>query len=105
MAKRFKYTSRIKPEAKGGMAAILMAAISAMLLLVAVIVAFAFGGQAGIYLGAIGLTGLLLAVVGFFIGLKSFSEKDKNHRLSTIASMANGIIAVIWLALYLVGVR
>lgn len=105
MAKRFKYTSRIKPETQSGMAATVMAVISALLLVAAIIVAFVFKGAGGNYLGAIGLTGLLLAVVGFFIGLKSFSEKEKSHRFSTIAGMANGIIAVIWLALYLVGIR
>ena len=105
MAKRFKYTSRIKPEAKGGMAALLMAALSIFLLLIAVIISYVFLGQGGDLLGAIGLVGLLLSVVGFFIGIKSFAEKEKSHRYSTIASMANGIIAVVWLALYLVGIR
>jgi len=105
MAKRFKYTSRIKPETQGGMAATLMAIISISLLVVAVIISYAFSGAGGNLLGAIGLVGLLLAVVGFFIGIKSFAEKGKSHRYSTIASMANGIIAVVWLALYLVGIR
>lgn len=105
MAKRFKYTSRLRPEAKGGVAAILMAAISALLFLVAVITSYVYAGEAGIVLGAIGLTGLLLAIVGFFIGIKSFSEKERSHKFSTIASIANGIIAVIWLGLYLVGIR
>jgi len=104
MAKRFKYTSRFRPEAQGGVAAFLMATLSAVLFLVAVIISYIFSGQGGIVLGAIGLAGLLLATVGFFIGIKSFSEKESSHRSSTIASIANGIIAIVWLGLYLVGV-
>jgi hypothetical protein len=104
MAKRFRYTSRLRPEASGGVAALLMAAISALLFLAAVIVSYLHEGEAGIVLGAIGLTGLLLAVVGFFIGIRSFSESGKSHRFSTLASIANGILAVVWLGLYLVGI-
>ena len=104
MAKRFRYTSRFRPEAHGGVAAFLMAAISALLFLVAVVISYIHIGQGGIVLGAIGLVGLLLAVVGFFIGINSFSEKERSHRFSTLASIANGIIAVVWLGLYLVGI-
>jgi len=105
MAKRFKYTSRLRPETKGGIAALLMAAISVFLFAVAVIISYIYKGEGGNLLGAIGLVGFLLTLVGFWIGIKSFSEKEKSHRFSTIASIINGIIAVIWLALYLVGVR
>jgi hypothetical protein len=104
MAKRFKYTSRIKPESQGGMAALLMAALSVFLFMVSVIISYAFAGDAGNILGVVGLVGLLLAVAGFIIGIKSFAEKEKSHRFTTIASIINGIVAVIWLALYLVGI-
>ena len=105
MAKRFKYTSRLRPEAKGGVAALLMAALSTLLFLVAVIISYVYAGEAGIVLGAIGLSGLLLALVGFFIGIKSFSEKERSYKFTTLASIANGIIAIVWLGLYLVGIR
>lgn len=103
MAKRFKYTSRLKPETQGGSAAVLMGGISGVLFIIGAITAFI--GWSSNVLGVIGLMGILLAVCGFFIGLHSFSEKDKNHRYSTIGSLACGIIAVIWLAVYLVGIR
>ena len=105
MAKRFKYTSQLKPETQGGMASFLMAIISVFLFIVAVVISFIFKGQGGNILGAIGIVGLLMALTGFVIGIKSFYDKEKSHRYSTIASMVNGIVAVIWLALYLVGVR
>jgi len=104
MAKRFKYTSGLKPDTPGGTASVLMAVISAVLFLVAGIISYVFSGKGGSYLGAIGLTAMLLAVCGFFIGLHSFSDKDKNHRYSTIGSLTNGVIAVIWLTVYLLGV-
>jgi len=104
MAKRFKYTSGLKPDAPGGSASVVMAVISVVLFLVSGIISYFYSGKGGSYLGAIGLTAMLLAVCGFFIGLHSFSDKDKNHRYSTIGSLANGVIAVIWLAVYLVGI-
>ena len=55
-------------------------------------------------LGIFGLMGILLSVIGFITGLISFGEKKKNHRFSTAGSLANGLLAVFWLALFLIGV-
>lgn len=104
MAKRFRYTSVLQPEAQGGAASIVMAVISIVLFVAGVVCSYLFGGSGGEYLGAIGLAAMLLSICGFFIGLRSFSEKDRSHRYSTIGAMANGIISVGWLALFLIGV-
>ena len=60
--------------------------------------------KAGIYIGVLGLTGIMMAAAGFVTGLGSFKEKHKNHRSSTAGSLINGVLAVLWLALFLIGV-
>lgn len=104
MAKRFKYTSKLQSETQGGSASVLMAGISVFLFLLSAIVSYIFEGKAGNFVGAAGLAAMLLAISGFIVGLHSFSEKDKSHRFSTAGALANGVIAVGWLALYLIGV-
>ena len=49
------------------------------------------------------LAALGISIYGFIMGLRSFSEKHKNQRFCKIGAMANGVIMVIWLALFLVG--
>ena len=46
----------------------------------------------------------LFAAVGFWIGIRSFKERDRNYRFSALGSMANGVFFVGWLALFLIGV-
>lgn len=104
MAKRFRYTTALKSETQGGAAAVVMAIISAALFVVGILCSYIFNGNGGAYLGVIGLIAMLLSCCGFFFGLNSFSEKDKSHRYSTAGAMANGIISVVWLALFLLGV-
>ncbi|MCH1982597.1 hypothetical protein MCG98_08455 [Ruminococcus sp. OA3] len=104
MAKRYRYKLALEEEAEGGRAALWMAAISGLLFLAAVLISFVLAGKAGIYVGTLGLTGILMAAAGFITGLGSFKEKHKNHRSSTAGSLINGVLAVLWLALFLIGV-
>ena len=104
MKKRYRYRLPMEEEAIGGMASIVMAGFSGAFLLASVLISFVNGGEAGVYLGAFGLAGMLLALVGFITGLVSFREKKKNHRYSTAGSLVSGLLAVFWLALFLIGV-
>ncbi|MGI6012136.1 MAG: hypothetical protein ACOX8H_11700 [Ruminococcus sp.] len=103
MKKRYKYRLPMSEDAEGGKGAVVMAVISGVFLLTAAIISFALGGKAGTFVGVFGLMGILLAAAGFVTGLVSFKEK-KNHRFSTAGSLANGLLAVFWLALFLIGV-
>ena len=104
MAKRYRYKLTLEKEAEGGRAALWMASISGLLFLAAMLISFALAGKAGIYVGTLGLTGILMAAAGFVTGHGSFKEKHKNHRSSTAGSLTNGVLAVLWLALFLIGV-
>lgn len=101
--KKYNYNF-IRKQSKGGRSAIVMAGVSFGLFLLDAVLSFVFGGAGGAVLGAVGLFAMLLAVYGFYLGMKSFSEEQVSHRRSIVGSVSCGIIAVGWLALYLVGV-
>lgn len=104
MAKRYKYSFAKKKEAEDGVFSSIMALVSVILFLIGSIASFVMGGKGGIYLGAMGFMAILFSVYGFYRGLRSFSEKDCNHKYSIIGSLANGVIVVGWIALFLIGI-
>ena len=61
-------------------------------------------GKGGLYLGAMGILAMGLSIYGFLLGLKSFSEVNRNFLYSTTGSVANGILTVIWLTMFLIGI-
>ena len=83
MAKRYRYAFTKKKEASKGKLSIGLAVMSLFLL--------------GTALG--------VSIYGFLMGLSSFSEENRMHRTSIVGSISNGIIVVVWLAFYLVGIQ
>ena len=51
------------------------------------------------------MTSIIIAAAGLVTGLRSFKEKNRLSFFSKAGSMINGTILVIWLAIYLFGVR
>ena len=46
---------------------------------------------------------MLLSVYGFYVGMKSFNERDVSPTFSIIGSIACGVMMVGWLTLVLIG--
>ena len=105
MAKKYKYSFTRKNEAKGGREAVILSAVSLALFLVLIVVSFCYAGEGGPILGAVGLVAMLLALYGCYLGLKGLVEKDTGHRLSAIGTICAGVMSIVWLALFLVGVK
>ena len=104
MARRQKYKFAKKEYAKKGRISTWIAAASAIIFLIAVIVSYAFQGQAGVYVGGLGLMAMLLSVFGFGGGVRGFSEKKCSHIFCTVGTIANGLMTIIFLALISLGV-
>ena len=102
--KRYKYSFTKKRHTRGGVESSILALVSCLLFLGAAICALALNGQGGMYLGALGILTLGLSVYGFILGLKSFSEQNREFLYSKVGSVANGVLMVIWIALFLVGI-
>ena len=60
--------------------------------------------QRKLSVGGISLCAMLLSVYGFAMGLKSFSEENRTHKAGMIGSIANGIIMIGWLGIFLMGI-
>ncbi len=100
--KRYKFAK--KTYAKNGKISAVLAVVCLALLLLASIVSFALRGNAGVFVGGIALMAMLLSVYGFYLGLKGFSEKNCSNLFCIIGAIANGLIMVGYLAIYLMGV-
>ena len=91
MARRYRYAFAKKKEAQ-------------ILFITAVLLAFFMNGEFGYIVGGVSLCAMLLSIYGFAMGLKSFSEENRTHRTSMIGSIANGIIMIGWLGIFLLGI-
>lgn len=105
MAKRYRYSFAQQKQAEGGIYSLVLAVVSFILFLAAVAVSFFLQeyviSQA--LIGGISVCAMLLALYGFIMGMVSFSAKDRIHSLCTAGAIANGLIMVGWLGLYLLG--
>ena len=104
MAKRYRYAFTRKKEAAGGKWSVTMAVLSVLLLPASVLCAFVNKGEGYHITGGLCLLAALLSVYGFFLGLSSFKEKNTGHLASIVGSIANGVISIVWLGIYLSGV-
>lgn len=104
MAKRYRYAFAKKKEAQKGKLSTGLAVVSLLLFAAAVEIAFLTSGTVGYIVGGLSLFAMLLSVYGFAMGLRSFSEEDRNHKTSMIGSISNGVIMVGWIGMFLLGI-
>ena len=100
--KRYKFAK--KRYAKNGQISTILAVVCLALLLLASVVSFLLRGNAGVFVGGIALMAMLLSIYGFYLGLKGFSERDCVNTFCIVGAIANGVIMVGYLAIYLIGV-
>jgi len=104
MAKKYTYSFAMKRQSEQGITSSILAGISILLFLIAAILSFVFQGEGGLYLGAMGLCAMCISIYGFGIGLKSFSKENRIYTFSKIGAIANGVLMIGWLGLFLTGV-
>jgi hypothetical protein len=61
-------------------------------------------GQGSIAYGYMGIFNMLLALAGFILSLQCYKKDDAYMTTPTIGSVINGIIVIIYLILYFLGV-
>lgn len=61
-------------------------------------------GEGSLLIGVIGLLLFPIAIFGFVISYKAFKEKDIFYSLPIIGSILNGIMIVVLLILYILGI-
>ena len=101
-AARYKFAK--KEYAQKGILSSILAGVTLGLFIISCFLSFCFRGAAGVYVGGLALTAILLSVYGFYIGMSGFSEKGCSHAFCISGAIANGVMMVIWLALFLIGI-
>lgn len=102
--KKYKYAFARQQHSQKGIISTVFAGVSLGIFCISSLCALIFHGKGGIYLGAMGLIAMVLSIYGFVLGLRSFSQKNRNQLYCKIGAVANGSLMVLWLALFLVGI-
>ena len=101
MAKFSFYKKETATDAKVSLA---LSGISLVAVLVLVILSSrGIAADRGI-LGAVGLAAALLSVYAFFLGIRTLARRDSRIRIAAAATIAAGVMVILWVALFLAGV-
>jgi hypothetical protein len=68
----------------------------------AIVISTLLKGKAGVYVGLLAFLALLLSAFGFAIGIRSFDEENRFMRYTYIGTIANAVIWIFILGMYLV---
>lgn len=104
MADKKKFRFAEKNDSEGGKASTIIACVSFGFFLIDAVISFAANGKAGSIVGLIAIGAALLSAYGFYVGMKSFAEKDVSQRFSIIGSISCGVVTIGWLTLLLKGI-
>lgn len=98
-----KYKFSDKSPTLGGTISTIIGVVALITFIWGVYVSFKAKGYAGAEVGACALIAFILSVIGLIIGLMSFKEDDKFYLVSKIGSLMCGILLVIMIAIFLMG--
>ncbi len=104
IGKRRKIQFTDKKHPMMGIASMVMSFVSLIIMFALFIGSGNAQGQGGMVYGYLGMLNLILSVVGFVLALKCLKKDDVYLTTPTIGSVLNGMIIIIFLMLYLVGV-
>ena len=86
-------------------ASLVFSGLSLAVLLITILVASVLEGKGGQVLGAAGLVGALFALYAFIIGMRALARRESRYRLCVTAAITSGLMMIIWLTVFLNGVR
>lgn len=105
MAKKYKYSFAGKKEAKEGRGAIVLSAIALALFFASMLISYFTEGNAGILVGAFGLFSFMCSLYGFYLGISVLKTRRKGYTIAAIGSISSGLVAIIWLSMFLMGLK
>lgn len=101
---RHKYKFSNKKHSVGGVISTVMAVIAAVLFGRAVAISFGARGEGGMEVGSFALSALAVAFFGCVMGILSYRESDRYYTFSFIGALFNGIMAIVLIMLFIVGI-
>lgn len=100
--KHYKFTD--KQHSTEGIVSTVFGVVSFIIFWIGIIVSFQNNGNAGIIVGILGCLAFLLSIVGFFLGMRSFKNKDVFYFFSYIGTIINTIVWFVMLCVIMVGI-
>lgn len=101
---RHKYKFSNKKHSVGGVISTVMAVAAAVLFGRAVVISFEARGEGGMEVGSYALSALAVAFFGCIMGILSYKESERYYTFSFIGALFNGILAIILIMLFVVGI-
>jgi hypothetical protein len=102
--KRYRFLKKTVP--REGKIAVSLAGISALLMVLGAFISFLQGGNAGAPVRALGLMALALSGYGFHVGLNALQKSaGTSSRITIMGTLAAGVVTVIWLGIFFIGLR
>ncbi len=89
---------------KLGICSMIIGIVSIIGLAIASIFSGLSRGQGGFVLGIVGLGLFALSVFGFVLSYKAFKKKDIFYRFPIIGAVLNGIMTILLLVIYIIGI-
>lgn len=105
MAGRRKYQFLKKKEAPDAKLSIWFSLASLVTLIILTLVSFAYEGNGGTALGAVGLLAALVAFYAFYLGMRVLVKRDPEYRLPAFSAVFSGTMSIVWIAMFLWGLR
>lgn len=63
-----------------------------------------YGGEGGIVIGIAGLLLFVVSIFGFFISIKALKQVDIYYRFPMIGITTNGVIMIVLMVIYIIGI-
>lgn len=104
MAKRYRYAFAKKREAQQGKLSAVLAAVSLVLFVTAVLLAFFLHGTIRIYCRRDQSLRNASVCIWICDGTEKLFRRKRTHKAGMIGSIANGIIMIGWLGIFLMGI-
>lgn len=102
--KKTKLKFKGRKHSRRGIFSMFLALLSISGFIAAAVMSSNAKGAGGQLLGIMGLLCLLLAVIGFVLAVKSLHEQDIYYFPPVFGAVANGIMLLVLVALYLIGI-
>lgn len=91
-------------HARGGIISTVMAGIGWLVFAALCVYSSTSGGNAALVVGILGLLDALLVLIGMIVAYRGFHERDVYYVLPAVGMVLNGILFVVYFALYFMGV-
>jgi hypothetical protein len=102
--KKDVYKFNVKNHSIKGIISLCIGTISGISFFILSYISSLSAGNGGILLGLIGILLFLLSIVGFILSIKACKEKEIYYTAPFVGLVLNGILSILYLILYMVGI-